>query len=172
MKYYLTLIGFFVVLVGLDMFFSRLFMRSNVSLVLAFLLTTAFIIPQKTRYIFRTLIPLMLICGLAGDSMSAVSPGIIFITYCLLAIIVLSISKNIPSADSIGYLILVVFSVCLIYRLFFGVVFNGISFEIVSSVLLPSFFSAIYTTVGAVVIAYLFETSFGRGLGKIIFNED
>lgn len=172
MKYYLSLFCIFVILSGLDLFFSRLFIRSNISFVLAFLLTSAFIIPQKTRFIFRTLIPLMLICGLAGDSMSAVAPGIIFFTYCLLALIVITISKNIPSGDSIGYLIPVIFFVCLIFRLSFGIIFNGISFSIIYAILLPSFLSAIYTTVGAVMFAYLFETPFGNGLGKIIFNSE
>ena len=172
MKYYLSLFCFSIFLAGLDLYLSRLFMHIDISLILAFLLTTAFIIPQKTRFIFRTIIPFMLICGLVGDSMSALAPGIIFITYCLLAIIVLSISKNIPSADSIGYLMLVVFSVCFIFRFIFGIVFSGFDTGIILSLLLPSFFSAIIMTIGAIVIAYLLETPFGHAFGKIIYNLD
>lgn len=172
MRYYLSLFGLFVFLSVLDLFVSRLFMRANISFVLAFLLTSAFVIPQKTRFIYRTMIPLMLVCGLAGDSVSAVSPGVIFICYCLLAVIVVSISKNIPSADSVGYLVAVVFGVAILFRVVFGILFNGLSPAVFVSILLPAFLSAIYTAILAFVFAYLLETPFGHGFGKIIFNSD
>jgi len=151
---------------------ARLFMRANISFVLAFLLTFAFMAPQKTRFIYRTMIPLMLICGLAGDSMSAVSPGIIFVCYCLLAIIVILIAKNIPNADSVGYLAIVVFGVTILFRVLFGGVFNGLSSTVLVSILLPAFLSALYTAILAFGFAYSLETPFGNGFGKIIFNSD
>jgi len=172
MRYYLMLGASFVVLFSIDLFLSRLFMHTNISIVLSFLLTVAFFAPQKTRFFYRTLIPVAFVCGIVADGLSGLSPGIIFLSYVVLSIIVLEISKNIPSADSVWVLMLSVFTISLLFRLIIGLVSNQFVADVFLTIFYSSIVSAFYTTIGAAFFAFSFETSFGSAVGKIIFNSE
>lgn len=172
MKYYFTLVCLFLVLFGADLYLANLFAHANISVALVFVLAVAFLAPQKTRFVYRTLIPIIFLCGFTADSLSAVSPGIVFLAYFFMALFVLTIAKNIPRADSVGMLALVIFFTTLVYGIFIGLAVNHFSGIVVLALLAPSLLLAVCTTAGATIVAYFFETPFGEGVGKILFNTD
>lgn len=172
MKYYLLLGVIFVVLTAVDMFFARLFAHSDLSITLAFLLTIALVAPQKTRFILRSLIPIVLVCVLSSDTLSAVNPVVFFIAYVVLTMLVVVIAKNVPRADDTKIFVMMVFAISFVFRFMMGLIFNRLGSDVVLVILLPTGISAIFTTVCAVAIAYFLDMPIGQKFGKLLFNDD
>lgn len=172
MRYYLLLGAIFVVLVVVDLFFARIFAHNDLSITLVFLLTSALVAPQKTRFIFRSLIPIVLVCVIATDILSAVNPVVVFIAYVILTMIIVTIAQNVPRADDTTLFILTIFIVSFLFRFTMGLIFNRLNGDVLLAILLPAGITAIFTTVCATAFAYVLEMPAGQKFGKLLFNDE
>lgn len=172
MRYYFLLICVFIGLTAIDLFFARLFSHADLSVALAFLLTLAFIAPQKTRFILRSMIPLVLVCGFAAETLSALGSGVVFIVYGLLAAIIIAIAQNLPRADDTKYFIIVILAASFIGRIIMGMVFNRLGVDVLLAILPNAAIFSVFTTVCGALFAYFLETPAGQRFGKVLFNEE
>jgi len=172
MKYYSTLVGIYLLLSAGDLFLSRLFMHANFSMTLAFILTIAFIAPQKTRFIYRSIFPVFLVCGLAAENLSALPTGLVFLAYSFMTLIAVGLSKNIPRTDNLGALLAFVFCASLFFQFVFGVFANRFSGGLMVALIFPALKTAFFTAGSGLLLVVLLETAFGRTLEKILFNEN
>jgi len=172
MKYYFSLIVAFFVLYFTELFFARILPTFNFSFVLIFLLTAAFFAPTKTRYYFRSLIPISIICGLVADGMSALPTGVIFTTYLIISLLVVNIVKNLPQGEDLRILVIIIFCSVFLLRIALSSVFNYPSFLVVGKDIISAFFSAAFSSIVGLFIAFLAETKRGSGIVKILFSEE
>lgn len=172
MKYYVSLIIIFFSLCFIELFFALIFPVFNFSFILTFLLTVAFFVPTKTRYYYRSILPIVIVCGLAVDGMSTLPTGTIFITYLLVSLLVLNVAKNLPQGEDLRAFVVVVFLAVFLLQVILSFVFNHFNFFVVRKDIFSAFFSATFSSVIGLFLAYLLETKKGSAFVKILFFEE
>lgn len=172
MKYYFSLLAVFFLLYFVEFFFARISPVFSFSFILVFLLTFAFFVPSKTRYYYRSLIPISIICGLAADGMSALPTGVVFIVYLAISFLIMNIAKNLPQGEDLRALALIIFCSVFILRIILSLAFNYSDMSAVGGDIVPAFFSAVFSFVIGLSLAFLMETKKGTLVAKILFSED
>jgi len=172
MKYYFSLAVIFFLLCFFELFFARILPVFNFSFVLIFLLTAAFFVPSKTRYYYRSLLPISAICGLAADGMSVLPTGITFVVYLIISLLVMNIAKNLPQGEDLRALAIIIFCSVFFSRLVLSFVFNHASVLVAGKDIVSAFFSAVLSSVFGLFLAFLIETKKGSAFAKILFSEE
>lgn len=171
MKYLFTLFFVYFVLIASDLFFLRMFPHLIISSSLMFLLASAAVVPQKTRFVYRALFPVIIICGFVADILSSSGRGIVFATYVLMALIVVLTIKNLPQGGNIHIFVSLFFVLTLIYRMAMSFMggFNGLN---LSRHFLFALISSLFCSIGAIIILGLINTRRFEKISKLLFRED
>jgi len=171
MKYLLTLLSAYFVLIAADLFFLRMFPHSAISVSLMFLLASAVAAPQKTRFVYRALFPIIIVCGLVGDILSSRGLGIVFTTYILIALVVVLVVKNLPQGGNVQIFVFIFFVMTFVYRIAMYFI-GGIRDVAFFPQLFSALSSSLYCSVGALILLIFINSRKFEKLSKLLFRED